>query len=192
MVTAKLLNYTFVRRSESSMQIAPPKGDDDVAVPCLKEKGRHEAASQPTRQQPSCNNPISVLDSGEILPLSLPPAHNTPHFTADPSLPAADFTRLPRARSLSHFIKLRRSFFTTSILQNSVQRLQRFQPCFVEEKEKHILSANDQRYVSDSRENEVGHRYFMDETCGWHDRQRAQHPFTLLPSLCSFWEFYFG
>ena len=40
MVTAKLLNYTFVPSSESSMQIAPPKGDDDVVVPCLKEKGR--------------------------------------------------------------------------------------------------------------------------------------------------------
>ena len=39
MVTAKLLNYTFVPRSESSMQIAPPKGDDDVVVvPCLRER----------------------------------------------------------------------------------------------------------------------------------------------------------
>ena len=41
MVTAKLLNYTFVPRSESSMQIAPPKGDDDVdVVPCLRERGK--------------------------------------------------------------------------------------------------------------------------------------------------------
>ena len=92
MVTAKLLNYTFVPRSESSMQIAPPKGDGDVAVvPCLRER---EGDSQSAL--PSCNNPISVLDSGEIFPLSL--AHNTPHFTADPSLPAADFTRTPRPR----------------------------------------------------------------------------------------------
>ena len=134
-------------------------------------------------RQLSCNNPISVLDSGEIFPLSRTILHILLPIRHCP---------LPILRPLSHFIKLRRSFFTTSILQNSVQRLQRFQPCFVEEKEKHILSANDQRYVSDSRENEVGHRYFMDETCGWHDRQRAQHPFTLLPSLCSFWEFYFG
>ena len=44
MVTAKLLNYSFVPRSESSMQIAPPKGDDDVVVPCLKEKGRQPAS----------------------------------------------------------------------------------------------------------------------------------------------------
>ena len=44
MVTAKLLNYSFVPRSESSMQIAPPKGDDDVVVPCLKEKGRQQPA----------------------------------------------------------------------------------------------------------------------------------------------------
>ena len=68
MVTAKLLNYTFVPRSESSMQIAPPKGDDDVVVvPCLRER---ETASQ-SALLPSCNNPISVLDSGEIFPLSL-------------------------------------------------------------------------------------------------------------------------
>ena len=44
MVTAKLLNYSFVPRSESSMQIAPPKGDDDVVVPCLKEKGSQQPA----------------------------------------------------------------------------------------------------------------------------------------------------
>ena len=47
MVTAKLLNYTFVPRSESSMQIAPPKGDDNVAVvPCLRER---EGGRQPVR-----------------------------------------------------------------------------------------------------------------------------------------------
>ena len=68
MVTAKLLNYTFVPRSESSMQIAPPKGDDDVVVvPCLRER---EGDSQSAALLPSCNNPISVLDSGEIFPLS--------------------------------------------------------------------------------------------------------------------------
>ena len=105
MVTAKLLNYTFVPRSESSMQIAPPKGDDDVVLgPCLRER---EGFSQSAALLPSCNNPISVLDSGEIFPLSL--EHNTPHFTADPSLPAADFTRPPLS-PLSHFIKLRRPF----------------------------------------------------------------------------------
>ena len=93
MVTAKLLNYSFVPRSESSMQIAPPKGDDDVVVPCLKEKGR-QPASQPA-SQPSCNNPISVLDSGEIFPLSrtilhilLPIRHcPLPILRARPSLP---------------------------------------------------------------------------------------------------------
>ena len=49
MVTAKLLNYTFVPRSESSMQIAPPKGDDDVdVVPCLREReGGRDSASPP-------------------------------------------------------------------------------------------------------------------------------------------------
>ena len=76
MVTAKLLNYTFVRRSESSMQIAPPKGDDDVAVPCLKEKGRHEAASQPASQPASSLHAIirfQYWTRGKFFPsLSLP------------------------------------------------------------------------------------------------------------------------
>ena len=96
MVTAKLLNYTFVPRSESSMQIAPPKGDDDVVVvPCLRER---ETASQ-SALLPSCNNPISVLDSGEIFPLSLartilhillPIRHcPLPILRARPSLPRA-------------------------------------------------------------------------------------------------------
>ena len=123
MVTAKLLNYTFVPRSESSMQIAPPKGDDDVVVvPCLKER---EGFSQWSALLPSCNNPISVLDSGEIFPLSR--AHNTPHFTADPSLPAADFTRPPRPplSPSSHFIKLRRPFtlYDLHLAEISVQRV---------------------------------------------------------------------
>ena len=96
MVTAKLLNYTFVQRSESGMQIAPPKGDDDVVVRCLREKGE-----KPERSQPSCYNPISVLDSGEIFP---PLEHNTPHFTADPSLPAADFTPLEPFHKTAPFI----------------------------------------------------------------------------------------
>ena len=95
MVTAKLLNYTFVPRSESSMQIAPPKGDDDVVVvPCLRER---EGFSQSAALLPSCNNPISVLDSGEIFPLSrartilhilLPIRHcPLPILRARPSLP---------------------------------------------------------------------------------------------------------
>ena len=98
MVTAKLLNYTFVPRSESGMQIAPPKGDDDVVDPCLRER-KGESLSAASLH--AIYNPISVLDSGEIFP---PLEHNTPHFTADPSLPAADFTPLEPFYKTAPFI----------------------------------------------------------------------------------------
>ena len=133
MVTAKLLNYTFVRRSESSMQIAPPKGDDDVAVPCLKEKGRHEAASQPASQPASSLHAIirfQYWTRGKFFPsLSLP--RTILHILLPIRHCPLPILRARRACAppLSHFIKLRRSFFTISILQKSVQRHRRLKPC---------------------------------------------------------------
>ena len=125
-------------------------------------------------RQLSCNNPISVLDSGEIFPLSRTILHILLPIRHCP-LPILRALCAP----LSHFIKLRRSFFTISILQKTVQRRKRFQPCFVGEEQtfgRRMIRERESRFKG----SEVGLLYFM-EQCG-NDQQRAQHLY-LFPSL---------